>query len=123
MSMRRWMWIFVGIGLAALLLAAAGQWLLRWPVEMVGMWVGFGAGYLVGAALFAMEENVDPAPIVRTILAALRFDRADDASAAEIQKALREQGIDYVLSHYMSLNPEEKLYPLIRDAYREENHV
>ena len=78
---------------------------------------------LVGAALFAMEENVDPAPIVRTILAALRFDRADDACAVEIQKALREQGMDYVLSHYMSLNPEEKLYKQIRDAYREESHV
>ena len=78
---------------------------------------------LVGAALFAMEENVDPAPIIRAILAALRFDRADDASAVEIRKALHEQWIDYVLSHYMSLNPEEKLYQLIRDAYREENHV
>ena len=54
MSLRRWMWIFVGIGLAALLLAAAGQWLLRWPDEMVGMWVGIGAGYLIGAALFLL---------------------------------------------------------------------
>lgn len=54
MSMRRWMWIFVAIGLAALALAAAGQWLLRWPDEMVGMWVGIGAGYLLGAALFLL---------------------------------------------------------------------
>ena len=54
MSMRRWMWIFVGIGLAALLLAAAGQWLLRWPDDMVGMWVDIGAGYLLGAALFLL---------------------------------------------------------------------
>ena len=44
MTLRRWMWIFVAIGLAALALAAAGQWLLRWPDEMVSMWVGIGAG-------------------------------------------------------------------------------
>lgn len=52
MTLRRWMWIFTGIGLAALALAAAGQWLLGWPSEPVGLWVGIGAGYLLGAALF-----------------------------------------------------------------------
>ena len=54
MTMRRWMWIFVAIGLAALGLAGAGRWLLHWPVDAVGMWVGIGAGYLLGAALFLL---------------------------------------------------------------------
>ena len=52
MTLRRWMWIFTGIGMAALALAAAGQWLLGWPSEPVGLWVGIGVGYLLGAALF-----------------------------------------------------------------------
>ena len=54
MTLRRWMWIFVVIGLAALALAGAGRWLLRWPDDAVGMWVGIGAGYLLGAALFLL---------------------------------------------------------------------
>ena len=72
---------------------------------------------IVGAALFAMEQGVDPAPIVKGILAALKFDRAEDATAPEIQKALKEQGIDGVLEHYMGLSPEEALYGEIRAAY------
>ena len=54
MTLRRWMWIFAGIGLACLTLAGLGQWALRWPSGMVGMWVGIGAGYLLGALLFAL---------------------------------------------------------------------
>ena len=54
MTMRRFMWIFVAIALGAFLLAAAGRWLLQWPEPMVGMWVGIGAGYLLGAGLFLL---------------------------------------------------------------------
>ena len=54
MTMRRFMWIFVAIALAAFVLAAAGRWLLQWPEQMVGMWVGIGAGYLLGAGLFLL---------------------------------------------------------------------
>ena len=54
---------------------------------------------LVGAALYCIEQGVDPEPIVEGIRAALKFDRAEDVSAPELQKALKEQGIDYVLEH------------------------
>ena len=70
---------------------------------------------IVGAALFAIEQGVDPTPIVKGIAAALKFDRAEDATAPEIQRALKEQGIDHVLSHYMGLNPDEPLYAMIRN--------
>lgn len=69
---------------------------------------------IVGAALFALEQGVDPSPIVKGIAAALRFDRAEDATAPEVQKALKERGIDYVLEHYMGLAPDEPLYGMIR---------
>lgn len=52
--MRRWMWTFVTIGVAALLLAAAGRWLLHWPEDTVGLWTGIGAGYLLGSLLFRL---------------------------------------------------------------------
>jgi predicted DCC family thiol-disulfide oxidoreductase YuxK len=52
--MRRFMWIFAAIGLGALALAGAGQFLLAWPDGVVGMWTGIGAGYLLGAAMFLL---------------------------------------------------------------------
>ena len=54
MTLRRWMWIFVAIGLFGLALAAAGHWLLDWPRDLVVSWLGIGGGYLVGAALFVL---------------------------------------------------------------------
>jgi hypothetical protein len=54
MTLRRFMWIFAAIGLAALALAGAGRWWLQWPSDTVGMWVGIGAGYLLGALAFML---------------------------------------------------------------------
>ncbi|MBR0368585.1 MAG: mannitol-1-phosphate 5-dehydrogenase [Clostridia bacterium] len=73
---------------------------------------------IVGAALFAIEQGVDPAPIVKGIAAALKFDRAEDATAPELQQALKAQGIEYVLTRYMGLAPDEPLYGMIREAVR-----
>ncbi len=72
---------------------------------------------IVGAALFAIEQGVDPMPIVKGIKAALKFDRAEDATAPEIQKALSENGIDFVLENYMGLKPEQPLYGMIKAEY------
>ena len=47
MTMRRFMWIFVAISIGSLLLAAAGRWLLGWPAETVGTWVGIGVIYMI----------------------------------------------------------------------------
>ena len=69
---------------------------------------------LVGAALYCIEQGVDPEPIVEGIRAALKFDRAEDVSAPKLQKALKEQGIDYVLEHYMGLEPDEPLFKMIK---------
>ena len=69
---------------------------------------------IVGAALFAMEQGVDPAPIVKGIAAALRFDPPDDPTAPELQRALKEQGIEHVMAQYMGLTPEEPLWDMIR---------
>ena len=73
---------------------------------------------VVGAALFCLEQGVDPSPIITGIVAALKFDRADDPTAPEIQKALREQGIEYVMQHYMSLQSDEPLYGMILKAWK-----
>lgn len=54
MTMSRFMWIFVAIGVGALLLAGAGQWLLHWSRDGVQIWLGIGVGYLLGALLFLL---------------------------------------------------------------------
>lgn len=72
---------------------------------------------MVGAALFALEQGVDPAPIVRGILSALRFDRPEDPTAPEIQAALKERGIGHVMEKYMGLRPDEPLYAMIGAEY------
>ena len=72
---------------------------------------------IVGAALYAMEQGVDPAPIINGIIAALKFDKEGDPTAGEIQAALKENGIDYVIEKYMGLTKEEKLFGMIKAAY------
>ncbi len=69
---------------------------------------------IVGAALFAIEQGVDPAPIVRGIIAALRFDAHGDPTAPVIQKALKEQGIEYVMAQFMGLKPDEPLWDMVK---------
>ena len=73
---------------------------------------------IIGAALFAMEQGLDPAPIIKGALAALSFDNPEDATAPKVQRTLRERGIDGVLTEYMGLAPEEALYERIKRAYR-----
>ena len=72
---------------------------------------------IVGAALFAMEQGIDPAPVIKGIVAGLKFDREGDPTAPEIQKALKEQGIEYVIEKYMGLAKDEPLFGMIKAAY------
>ncbi len=52
--MRRFMWLFLVVALGAAALAAVGRWWLQWPDDVVGMWTGIAAGYLLGALLFLL---------------------------------------------------------------------
>lgn len=71
----------------------------------------------IGAALFCMEEDIDPGPIIQGIIAALKFEHEDDPSASRIHKDLSDRGIAYVVEKYMGLNLREKLSEMIQDAY------
>ena len=39
-----------------------------------------------------------------------------DPTAGEVQKALKEHGLDYVIERYMGLQPDEPLFGIIREA-------
>ena len=54
MNTRHFIWIFCGIGIAALLLALAGHFVLRWGHEGVGVWTGIGIGYLLAGVLMRL---------------------------------------------------------------------
>ncbi len=54
MTLRRFMWIFLAVAIGAAALAVAGRWWLQWPDDVVGMWTGIAAGYLLGALLFLL---------------------------------------------------------------------
>ena len=71
----------------------------------------------VGAALFCIEQGLDPAPIVRGIVAGLRFANENDVSAPKLQADLANHGIDYVLTEYMELQKDEPLYSMIKQEY------
>ena len=73
---------------------------------------------IIGAALYCMEQGVDPSPVVRIVEAALGFNPEGDPTAAKVQDALREGGAERVMTEYMGLTPDEPLYRLIANAIK-----
>lgn len=54
MTVRRFILIFLAIGVASLGLAAAGRYLLAWPEHAVGTWAGIGGAYLLCALVMRL---------------------------------------------------------------------
>jgi mannitol-1-phosphate 5-dehydrogenase len=73
---------------------------------------------LVGAALLALEQGVDPRCIIAGIAAALRFDAPDDPSAATLQAELEARGLDAVLEERCGLPSGDVLAGRIRTLHR-----
>ena len=73
---------------------------------------------IIGAALYCMEQGVDPSPVVHIVEAALGFNPEGDPTAAKVQDALREGGAERVMTEYMGLTPDEPLYRLIANAIK-----
>ena len=73
---------------------------------------------IIGAALYCMEQGVDPSPVVHIVEAALGFNPEGDPTAAKVQDALREGGAERVMTEYMGLTPDEPLYALIANAIK-----
>ena len=71
----------------------------------------------IGAALYCEEMGVDCSLIVNAICAGLKFDFEGDVSSADLQKDLKENGIDYILKNYMELAEDENLYKMIKKEY------
>ncbi len=65
---------------------------------------------LVGAALYCEAQDVRADGIVRSIVAALLFDNADDEAAMKIQQLISEKGIETCLKQVCGLNENIPLF-------------
>jgi len=77
------------------------------------------ADRLVGAALNALSQEVEPTHLLTGIVAGLHFDHPDDPIAQELQTRLRRDGIGRVLAEVCGLAPDEPLFAMIMARYSE----
>jgi len=72
---------------------------------------------LIGAALSALEQGVEPKNLVQGIVAAFRFDPPDDPVAVQLQHQLQATGLDTVLREVCGLQPDSPLARMIWRSY------
>ena len=72
---------------------------------------------LVGAARLALRAGVKPRALASAIAAALRFDPATDPLATELQRRLRNEGVENILRRVCGLDPDEPLFELVLRAW------
>ncbi len=72
---------------------------------------------LVGSAKLALEYGAQPDVLADGIVSALRYDNPDDEKAVELQRMLREDGLDSVLRDVCGLKPTDALYQLVQSRY------
>ena len=70
---------------------------------------------IIGAALYAMEMGILPAPILAGVAAALRFNPPADEAARKLQADLKEKGLEFVIQHYMGVDIKEPLFERLQD--------
>ena len=75
---------------------------------------------LVGAALNALEQGVQPVNLVRGIAAALRFDPPEDLIALQLQDQLQRTGLEAVLRSVCGLAPDSPLAQIVKQEFEQE---
>jgi mannitol-1-phosphate 5-dehydrogenase len=72
---------------------------------------------LVGAALNALSQQVQPHYLVEGIVAALHFDHPDDPVAGQLQQQLQQVGLETILKEICGLEPGSELARLIQTRF------
>lgn len=75
---------------------------------------------LVGAALNALEQGVQPVNLVRGIAAAFRFDPSEDPIALQLQDQLQRIGLEAVLQSICGLVPDSPLAQMVKQEFEQE---
>ncbi len=72
---------------------------------------------LIGAALTALEQGVEPVNLVKGIVATLHFDPPEDPVALQLQVQLQQDGLEAVLQNVCGLAPGSPLAQRIKNAF------
>lgn len=72
---------------------------------------------LIGAALTALEQGVEPVNLIKGIVAALHFDPPEDPPALQLQEQLQRDGLEAVLQNICGLAPDSPLAQRIVSAF------
>lgn len=127
MTIRRFIALFLAIGLGALALAAAGQWWLAWPAPVVRTCLGIGAGYAIGALVMRLmprwwREHCDDLatqPANRRYMRAALFFLIGYALLLAMSLVLIRHGIAWMpLRALVAVLPALPLLLLMRAALR-----
>ncbi|MBR1858773.1 MAG: mannitol-1-phosphate 5-dehydrogenase [Selenomonadaceae bacterium] len=70
---------------------------------------------LVSPATQLIERGKTPEALATVIAAALKFDFEGDPEAVEVQKCIKDNGIESAIAHFTGVEEGSKLYQLIRD--------
>ncbi len=73
---------------------------------------------LVGAARLCESQGIQPVALSIVIGEALAFDSPEDAPAVELQRRIRQEGLESVLLDVCGINPDEWLAGRVRVAYQ-----
>jgi mannitol-1-phosphate 5-dehydrogenase len=76
---------------------------------------------LVGPVKLAYRYGIEPTYLIQGCAAALSFAEPGDPQAAEMQKMIREDGVEYSLDFVSQLRPWNPLSKLIRDEIKQNN--
>lgn len=72
---------------------------------------------LTGAALFCIENGINPEYILQGIAAAFCFNAPDDVSSPEIIKAVKESGIEAAITDFTSIGEQSPLFSKVVNTY------
>jgi len=70
---------------------------------------------LIGGAKLALSYGITPRNVCLAAAAALVYDNPDDPAAMEIQRTIREEGLDRVFEAICGIAPDSELAQLIRE--------
>lgn len=75
------------------------------------------ADRIISPASQLIERGILPTALAKVAAAAFKFDLAGDNEAAEIQNFIKENSIDAAISKYTALNPDSKLFKMIKNNF------
>lgn len=76
---------------------------------------------LIGPAKLAYRYGIEPTNLIQGCAAALTFSQDDDPQAIEMQKLIRERGIDYALDFISQVRPWNPIAGLVLDELKRQS--